>query len=193
MLVSVILVALSLPVVAWAASPATLAILSRALPPRSYDPTPKLKFGGIVPGHNEELGISSTVSSLLGMDYPPHMRRIVVVADNCTDATAARAAEAGATVLERFDALQRGKGYALAYAFERTLADGAADAVVVVDADTTVTKNLLAAFDARLRSGAAAVQAEYGVANRQASWHTRLMHTGFTIFHDVRSRAREWL
>ncbi len=193
MLVSVILVALSLPVVAWAAYPATLAILSRALPPRSYDPTPKTKFDVIVPAHNEELGISSTVTSLLGMDYPPHMRRIVVVADNCTDATAARAAEAGATVLERFDALQRGKGYALAYAFERTLADGAADAVVVVDADTTVTKNLLAAFDARLRSGAAAVQAEYGVANRQASWRTRLMHIGFTLFHDVRSRAREWL
>jgi glycosyltransferase involved in cell wall biosynthesis len=149
MLVSVILVALSLPVVAWAAYLAALAILSRALPPRSYDATPKTKFDVIVPAHNEELGISATVTSLLGVDYPPHLRRIVVVADNCTDATAARAAEAGATVLERFDASQRGKGYALAYAFERTLADGVADGVVVVDADTTVTKNLLGAFGVR--------------------------------------------
>src|SRR5260370_26233306 len=118
------------------------------------------------------------------------MRRIVGVGDNCTDATAARAAGAGATVLERFDALQRGKGYALAYAFERTLADGAADAVVVVDADTTVTKNLLAAFDARLRSGAAAVQAGYGVPQRQGPWRTRLRHTWCPVSHAVGDRAR---
>jgi cellulose synthase/poly-beta-1,6-N-acetylglucosamine synthase-like glycosyltransferase len=193
MLAGVILVTLSLPVLAWTAYLAVLAILSHIESPRSYDPAPKTKFDIIVPAHNEEAGISATVASLLDVDYPPEMRRIVVVADNCTDATAARAANAGATVLERTDASRRGKGYALAYAFERTLATGGADAVVVVDADTTVTKNLLGAFDARLRSGAAAVQAEYGVANREASWRTRLMHIGFTLFHDVRSRARERL
>jgi 1,2-diacylglycerol 3-beta-glucosyltransferase len=65
--------------------------------------------------------------------------------------------------------------------------------VVVVDADTLVTRNLLRAFDARLQAGARAVQAHYGVANRTVSWRTRLMHIGFTLFHDVRSRARERL
>ena len=38
-----------------------------------------------------------------------------------------------------------------------------------------------------------AVQAEYGVANRTASWRTRLMHIALTLFHCVRSRARERL
>ena len=42
-------------------------------------------------------------------------------------------------VLERQNAELRGKGYALAHAFERVLAEGA-DAVVVVDADTLVSQ-----------------------------------------------------
>ena len=64
---------------------------------------------------------------------------------------------------------------------------------VIVDADTTVTPNLLQAFAVRLGRGALAVQAEYGVANRTASWRTRLMHIALTLFHCVRSRARERL
>jgi hypothetical protein len=73
------------------------------------------------------------------------------------------------------------------------LTEATADAVVVVDADTTVSPNLLRAFDARFRAGATAAQAHYAVANRDASWRTRLMHIGFTLFHDVRSRGRESL
>src|SRR5258708_4772158 len=72
-------------------------------------------------------------------------------------------------------------------------AAGAPSKFDVVDADTKVTPNLLRAFDVRLRGGARAVQAEYRVANRNASWRTRLMHIGFTLFHDVRSRGRERL
>ncbi|MGH7269758.1 MAG: glycosyltransferase family 2 protein [Polyangiaceae bacterium] len=152
---------------------------------------PETKFDVIVPAHDEEKGIAATVESLLAADYPADMRRVIVVADNCRDQTAARALEAGAMIVERSDPSKRGKGYALAYGFARSLADGVAGAIVVVDADTTVTPNLLRAFDARLRKGARAVQATYAVANRTASWRTRLMHLGFTLFHDVRSRARE--
>jgi 1,2-diacylglycerol 3-beta-glucosyltransferase len=193
MLVNVALFALSLPVLVWTGYLAALAVLSGANKGVTGPSGPLTKFDVIVPAHNEELGIESTVTNLLAIDYPLALRRIVVVADNCTDATAARARAAGAEVIERSDAVRRGKGYALAHAFERSLAGGVADAVVVVDADTKVTPNLLHAFDARLRSGAFAVQAEYCVANPRASWRTRLMHIGFTLFHDVRSRARERL
>jgi hypothetical protein len=96
-------------------------------------------------------------------------------------------------VLERQDAARRGKGYALQFAFERSLAEGWADAVVVVDADSVVSPGLLHAFSARLQSGARAVQAEYGVQNPDASWRTRLLTIAFALFHDVRSRARERL
>jgi cellulose synthase/poly-beta-1,6-N-acetylglucosamine synthase-like glycosyltransferase len=190
MLVGFILVGLSLPWLACALYLGSLALLSRSLGAVASSP-PRTKFDVVVPAHDEERGIAATVASLKAVDYPAEMRRIVVVADNCSDATAARAGEAGAVVIERKDEVKRGKGYALAEAFARSLADRSVDAVVVVDADTHVAPNLLRAFDARFQGGATAVQADYCVANRRASWRTRLMHIGFTLFHDVRSRARE--
>ena len=123
--------------------------------------------------------------------------QIVVVADNCHDATGERARDAGATVLVRNDATLRGKGYALKHAFESILEGGPSfpevDAVVVVDADTRVSPNLLAAFSARFDAGAKAVQAEYGVSNPRASWRTRLMVIALAMFHGVRSIGRERL
>ncbi len=185
-----LLFALSLPVLAWASYLATLALLSG----RNQPPAPlelPLRFDVIVPAHDEEAGIAATIESLLAVDYPAHLLRILVVADNCHDATAARARAAGAVVLERTDPSRTGKGHALAFAFECSRQDGFADAVAVVDADTHVTPNLLRAFAARLARGARAVQADYAVANRVVSWRTRLMHVAFTLFHTVRSRARE--
>jgi cellulose synthase/poly-beta-1,6-N-acetylglucosamine synthase-like glycosyltransferase len=194
MLVSVALATLAVPVLAWTAYLALLALLSGRTAAPSAGSPPRTRFDVIVPAHDEEVGIAATVQSLASVDYPPSLRRIVVVADNCTDATAARATAAGAAVLERHDPSRRGKGYALAFAFDQSLREPRhADAVVVVDADTHVTPNLLRAFDARLQAGARALQAEYAVANPLASWRTRLMHIGFALFHDVRSRARERL
>jgi cellulose synthase/poly-beta-1,6-N-acetylglucosamine synthase-like glycosyltransferase len=193
MLVDMILVALSLPVLAWTTYLAALAVLSSRNPTPVLTEPPRTRFDLIVPAHDEELGIAATVESLLGVEYPAELRRVLVVADNCQDATGARARGAGALVLERSDVSRRGKGYALEFAFERSLRDGFADAVVIVDADTIVTPNLLRAFAARFVRGAVAVQAEYGVANRTTSWRTRLMHIALTLFHGVRSRARERL
>jgi len=193
MWVNIGLVVLSVPVLAWTAYLAALALLSRGLrAPRPAGP-PVTRFDVVVPAHDEETGIARTVESLLAMDYPPDLRRVIVIADNCLDDTGSRAREAGATVFTRDDPSKRGKGHALAFAFDRSLAEKRADALVVVDADTRVTANLLRAFDARFRAGAGAVQAEYCVANPGASWRTRLMHIAFTLFHDVRSRARERL
>jgi cellulose synthase/poly-beta-1,6-N-acetylglucosamine synthase-like glycosyltransferase len=127
------------------------------------------------------------------VEWPAALTSVVVVADNCADQTAARAAAAGARVLERTSASQRGKGYALALAFETLLAEGGTDAIVVVDADTVVSKGLLTAFAARLERGATAVQADYGVRNPDASWRTRLMAVALGMFHVLRSRGRERL
>jgi 1,2-diacylglycerol 3-beta-glucosyltransferase len=197
MLLSAALVVLAVPVLLWTTYLAVLALLSWGPVPGCRDPLPSAveltKFDVVVPAHDEAAGIAETVRALVAMEYPADRRRVLVVADNCRDDTARLAREAGATVLERCDEDRRGKGYALQYAFDTVFRDAFADAVVVVDADTRVTANLLRAFDARLRSGARAVQAEYRVLNPQASWRTRLMRIGFTLFHDVRSRARERL
>lgn len=152
-----------------------------------------MKFDVVVPAHDEETEIARTVDSLLALDYPRDLCRVLVIADNCGDRTAEYAAAAGAHVIVRTDPGHRGKGYALAYAFTRCLAEGFADAVVVVDADTVVSGNLLRAFAARFDSGAAVVQADYGVRNPLGSWRTRMMTIALASFHGVRSLARERL
>jgi 1,2-diacylglycerol 3-beta-glucosyltransferase len=169
-----------------------LLTLASAEPETPAAPARRLRFDLVVPAHDEERGIAGTVESLLGLDWPAGLFRVLVVADNCSDATAAVAAKAGATVLERKDAARRGKGFALAFAFERVLAGGA-DAAVVIDADTLVSPNLLDAFARRLESGAAAVQADYAVRNPGDSWRTRLIAIALGAFHVVRSRGRERL
>jgi cellulose synthase/poly-beta-1,6-N-acetylglucosamine synthase-like glycosyltransferase len=157
-------------------------------PPRS---SRTLRFDVIVPAHDEAAGIARTVDSLRRIDWPSDRYRILVIADNCSDATAEIARAAGAVVLERHDKLLRGKGYALDYAFGASQAAHRADAVVVVDADAEVSPNILEAFAARIEQGEEAVQAHYGVRNPHSSWRTRLMAVAKGAFHIVRSRARE--
>jgi 1,2-diacylglycerol 3-beta-glucosyltransferase len=153
----------------------------------------QLRFDVIVPAHNEVAVIHRVIESLQRIDWPQDRFRIVVVADNCTDGTAAAAAACGATVLERHDTTARGKGYALDFAFKDSRARGWADAVVVIDADAQVSANLLEAFARRIERGADAVQAHYGVSNTAASWRTRLLSIAKAAFHIIRSRARERL
>jgi cellulose synthase/poly-beta-1,6-N-acetylglucosamine synthase-like glycosyltransferase len=152
-----------------------------------------MAFDILVPAHNEESGITRTVESLLAVDYPPRLFRVLVVADNCTDRTAERARAAGAQVIVRDEDTQLGKGYALATGFASSLADAWADAVVVVDADTVVSSNLLSAFAVRFEQGADVVQADYGVLNPRSSWRTRIMTIALAAFHGVRSLSRHHL
>jgi 1,2-diacylglycerol 3-beta-glucosyltransferase len=158
------------------------------VPPRSAR---QLRFDIVVPAHNEASGITHTVANLRQVDWPADRYRILVIADNCTDATAALASAAGATVLERRDAALRGKGYALKFGFERSRVDAWADAIAVVDADSEVSSNLLEAFAARIEQGAVALQAHHGVLHPEGAWRTRLLAIAMAAYHILRSRARE--
>ena len=86
----------------------------------------------LVPAHNEELVLARTLAAIHRAKGPDD--RILVVADNCTDATASIARAAGAEVLERHDTERRGKGYALD-AGVRHLAENPPAIVIVIDAD----------------------------------------------------------
>ncbi len=192
LLIEVALAVMAIPASLACAYLTVLTLLSRPLPnPARYTRT--LRFDVIVPAHNGEAAISRTVASLLALDWPREGFRVLVVADNCSDATAAVARRVGAHAIERHDPTLRGKGYALAYGFESSAREGFADAVVVVDADAEVSANLLEAFAARLEAGARAVQAHYGIRNPWASWRTQLITIAKGAFHVVRSRARERL
>ena len=113
----------------------------------------------LVPAHNEETGITATLESLSSLEKPGRAQ-VVVIADNCTDKTAQLARQAGVQVLERFDEINRGKGFALEWAMS-TLNLGEFDAVAIIDADTFVEPGMLTAMASALMSGHGAVQLNY--------------------------------
>ena len=155
---------------------------------------PPRRMAVVVPAHNEALGIGRCLHSLRTALPPRCPLEIVVVADNCTDDTARRAREAGVRVLERSDPTQRGKGFALAYAFETLLeAQSDLDAVLVVDADTDVEANFFRACERYFGAGVDAVQCRYLVRDPDSSERARLMNVAFMAFNVLRPRGRERL
>src|SRR5919201_4724168 len=106
--------------------------------------SPRHRFAILVPAHNEEQLLPRLLQSINALDYPRALYDVHVVADNCTDRTAAVAAAAGATVHVRADDQRRGKGYALRWLLARLGRAGAAyDAYVILDADSVVSPNFL--------------------------------------------------
>jgi len=146
----------------------------------------------VVPAHNEAENIASCVQSLLNTELYDMQMSVYVVADNCEDETARIAKEAGAYVLVRSNLLQRGKGYALHFAFT-SLEPLGYDCVLVVDADTIVAKNFIVAAAGALRDGADAVQTRYLVRNVDQSTRTRLMGLALCAFNVLRPLGRERL
>lgn len=147
-----------------------------------------LRLAVVIPAHNETALIARCVASVASAQDAQSCE-IVVVADNCTDDTARQAADAGASVLVRTDAVLRGKGYALRMAFDQLQAQGF-DAYLVIDADSVISPNLIREVAERLRSGASAVQCRYRVANKDASLRTRLMDVAFLAFNVLRPKGR---
>ena len=89
----------------------------------------------VLPAHNEAGIIGQTVNGLLSELRP--CDRLIVVADNCVDATADMARAAGAKVLLRHHDQLRGKGFALRHAIE-SLKEDPPDVVVFLDADCSI-------------------------------------------------------
>jgi hypothetical protein len=153
-----------------------------------------LRFTILVPAHDEQAGIGATLDSLAACDYPRAKRRVIVIADNCTDRTADCAREAGVEAWERTDDTRRGKGHALIWALERLQAEGdSLDALAVIDADCTVSPNILSAIDTRLRSGVSAVQVDYVAANPETSRASALRFGGFALMNTVRFLGKQRL
>ncbi len=132
---------------------------------------PRLLF--LVPAHNEELLIGQCVRSLLDVDYPSDARRIVVIADNCSDSTATRVREAGAQCLERNDPLHPGKPQALAWALTKFRLEEW-DSCVVIDADSTVDPGFARTLALFAPLNDIVVQGNFSVLNEQETWLTRL-------------------
>jgi len=150
---------------------------------------PRARFLIVIPAHDEEGVIAATVRSCFELDHDPSRFTVHVIADNCGDATAALAREAGADVTERSTPDLRSKGHALEYFFERVSRarpdSDEYDAAVLIDADTVVDPSLLRAFERGLAAGQDWIQGYYTVRNPDASWRTRLMTFAFSLANGV--------
>jgi cellulose synthase/poly-beta-1,6-N-acetylglucosamine synthase-like glycosyltransferase len=101
-------------------------------------PSPGIPRGTVavlIPAHNEGTALQPTIEDLKAQLASGD--RLLVVADNCIDETAAVARVAGAEVLERHDAGRRGKGYALDFGLKH-LSSSPPDLVIIIDADCRV-------------------------------------------------------
>lgn len=115
-----------------------LALLPRRRDPRTDGTRPRIAV--LVPAHNESTGVLPTLSAITAQLSPGD--RLVVIADNCSDDTAAVAQAAGAEVTERRHLQLRGKSYALDHGVKFLRADPPS-VVIVIDADCTLGDHCL--------------------------------------------------
>lgn len=154
-LIWAVALACAIPLVVWTMECAAAFLPAR--PKRPQDPV-SFRFVVLVPAHNEAGGIQATLASLspqIGASG-----RILVVSDNCTDATAAIARECGAIVVERHDPEHRGKSHALAFGI-RYLEEDPPDVLLIVDADCTAQPGAIAALAQMAFHTERPVQASY--------------------------------
>ncbi|MDJ0617802.1 MAG: glycosyltransferase family 2 protein [Calothrix sp. MO_192.B10] len=119
---------------------------------------PRPRIAVLVPAHNEALGITVTLETLMPQLRPQD--RLVVIADNCTDETASVSRKLGATVIERLDPQQRGKGYALDYGL-RSIETDPPEVVVMLDADCHIHEGMIERIAALAMASGQPVQASY--------------------------------
>ncbi|AFZ34718.1 glycosyl transferase family 2 [Stanieria cyanosphaera PCC 7437] len=112
----------------------------------------------LVPAHNEAEQIESVLQKVLAQLNTQD--RLVVIADNCHDETAALARSTGATVIERFNQEKRGKGYALDYGL-KFIENDPPEVVVILDADCQIEPGTISSITRLAQDSGRPVQATY--------------------------------
>ena len=170
------------------------ALIGRKTIISSFQGDTRVRLAVVIPAHNEEELVGRTIESIKCCEYPPELREIVVIADNCTDRTCEIARECGATVLERHDQSLRGKGYALSFFIEQYLVcKKDVSAIVVIDADTVVSPNLLHVVSGYISGGAQAGQVRDAVGNAEEGWRPAMQFVSLALKGHVRALGRNVL
>ncbi len=147
-------------------------------------------FVVIMPAHDEAAGIGRAITAVRGQLRP--CDRLLVVADNCTDDTAAIARGLGAEVVERRNSVERGKGHALAFGCA-ALAGSPPDIVIVLDADCWPEPDALLRLAAAAATGDV-VQGRYELATPAgAGTAAQVSGFAFAVKNVVRQRGLQRL
>jgi glycosyltransferase involved in cell wall biosynthesis len=126
----------------WCLSPTVLLALWGKL--KGFDrtkPTPSFDWRAaqvdvVIPAHNEALTIALTLHSLFQQDFP--IRRVIVVDDGSTDATAAVVRRYSETTGRRIELVVRKKSLGKTPTVRKECQASDADALVVLDGDTVL-------------------------------------------------------
>jgi cellulose synthase/poly-beta-1,6-N-acetylglucosamine synthase-like glycosyltransferase len=145
----------------------------------------------LMPAHNE----AATIGNVLKRLAPLLSERVslLVIADNCTDATADIARAAGAKVVERTEPYVRGKGHALAFG-RAALENSPPDCVIVFDADCESDPSSIADLAAFCVAENRAVQARYLLhPDKQAPANVQISNFAFWVKNALRQRGQRRL
>ena len=124
--------------------------------PKAHRETKYHHFAVLIAARNERSVIGELIDSINAQDYPAHLIKTFVIADNCTDDTALIAQAHGAVVYTRRDNLHVGKGYALNFLLEKIAQDypaGCFDAFLVLDADNVIAPNYITEMNKTFSDG----------------------------------------
>lgn len=113
------------------------------------------RFAVLIAARNEEAVIGDLLDSLHNQNYDMSLVTVFVIADNCTDRTAAIASEKGAVVYTRQNKQTIGKGYALEALLAHIKSDypDGYDAYFVFDADNLLAPDYLARMNESFAAG----------------------------------------
>jgi len=126
----------------------------------------RTRIAVLVPAHNEAGGILATLNDIKAQLKSDD--RLLVIADNCSDDTAAVAAAGGAEVSVRSDLTKIGKGYALDWGLGH-LALNPPDIVIVIDADCRLADHAIDRLATICEQSKRPVQSLYLMAAPKAS------------------------
>ena len=156
----------------------------------------KHKYAILIAARNEEKVIGNLLDSIAKQDYPRDLLTTFVVADNCTDSTAAIARKKGAICYERFNDQDKTKGFALEFLFnniERDYGINSFEGYFIFDADNLLNTNFVSKMNDAFDAGEKIITSYRNTKNFDENWIASTYALHWIRSSRTSHRARSYL
>ena len=164
---------------------------------RKFEPAKKMhKYAICIPARNEESVIGNLIDSINRQDYPKELVTIFVVADNCTDQTAEVARQKGAICYERFNDVDKTKGFALRFLFENIEKDYGTqsfEGYFIFDSDNLLAQDYISRMNDSFDAGEKIITSYRNTKNFDENWVASTYAIHWLRSIRMRHRARSVL
>ena len=164
---------------------------------RKFKPAKKKhKYAILIAARNEEKVIGNLLDSIAKQDYPRDLLTTFVVADNCTDTTAAIARKKGAICYERFNDQDKTKGFALEFLFNNIECDygiNSFEGYFIFDADNLLNTNFVSKMNDAFDSGEKIITSYRNTKNFDENWIASTYALHWIRSSRTSHRARSYL